>query len=107
MRNQAITQQFSFSEFVFSSNAEVEKRSARLRRASSGVAPEPSSHHLSAICGGKRFVGQGFRRDAENHTPEACDPRMAKLRPVPISEFVFSPNSEAGTRDSSSGILPE
>ena len=49
--------------------------SARLPRASAGVAPELSSHHLPAIGGGKKLAGRSFRRDAENHTPEACAPR--------------------------------
>src|ERR1017187_4206327 len=66
--------------------------SARVPRASSGVAPELSSHTLPGISGREKFAGRCFRRDAENHTPEACAPRDTPLRPFSTSEFGFNLN---------------
>ena len=34
-----------------------------------------------------KFVGRGFRRDAENYTPEACAPSMHLPRPFPVLFF--------------------
>jgi hypothetical protein len=78
------------SEFGLNPNSAVEMGSARLRRASSGVVPELSPHHLPSICGGKKFAGRSFRRDAENHTPEACAPRDFGLRSISNAEFGLS-----------------
>ena len=75
------------SEFGLNPNSAVEMGSARLRRASSGVVPELSPHHLPSICGGKKFAGRSFRRDAENHTPEACAPRDFGLCSVSTLEI--------------------
>src|ERR1039458_1033375 len=61
--------------------------SARVPRASSGVAPELLPHTLPGISRREKFAGRCFRRDAENHTPEACAPRNTPLRPFSISEF--------------------
>ena len=63
------------------------KGSARVPRASSGVAPELASPHLPGIMGGEKLVEPGFRRDAENHTPEARAPRNPKVRPMSVSQF--------------------
>ena len=49
--------------------------SARVPRASSGVAPELSSSIISGISTAKNFAGRGFWRDAKNHTRDACAPR--------------------------------
>ena len=54
---------------------EIEKGSARVPRAESGVAPDSSKTQTSA----EKLVEQGFRRDAENHTPEACAPQIIDL----------------------------
>src|ERR1017187_8131105 len=66
------------------------KGSARVPRASSGVAPELSSPTLPGISRKEKFAGRCFRRDAENYTPEACAPRNTPLRPLLISEFGLS-----------------
>jgi hypothetical protein len=71
--------------------AKVKMGSARLWRASSGVPPELSSHHLPEAGGVRKCAGRSFRRDAENHTPEACAPRNVAWRPVSISEFGLPP----------------
>src|ERR1017187_109015 len=63
------------------------KGSARVPRASSGVAPELASPHLPGIMGGEKLVEPGFRRDAENHTPEARAPRNPRVRPMSVSQF--------------------
>ena len=68
-------------------NAEVGAGSARGPRASLGSPPKLSSPILCPHCGDRNFAGRGFRRAAENGTPAACAPRIAGLRPVPISEF--------------------
>ena len=52
--------------------------SARVPRASSGVAPELWSPTISGISGGKKFAGRDFRRDAENHPPEAYAPQQPR-----------------------------
>src|ERR1017187_7251373 len=70
-----------------SPNSGIGMGSARVRRPSSGVAPELSSHTLPGISGREWFAGPCFRRDAENHTPEACAPRNTPLRPFSTSEF--------------------
>jgi hypothetical protein len=49
---------------------------------------------IPGISGAKKFAGRGFRRDAENHPPEACAPRNAPARPSSISEFGL--NSDCG-----------
>jgi hypothetical protein len=46
--------------------------STRVPRVSSGVAPELSSHQLNVFTIEEKLVERSFRRDAENHTPEAC-----------------------------------
>jgi hypothetical protein len=56
-------------------------------RVSSGVAPELSAHHQPAICRAETLVERSFRRDAENHTPEAYAPRDSQLRPFSIPKF--------------------
>ena len=61
--------------------------SARLRRASSGVAPELSFHTIFGIPGAKKFAGRCFRRDAENHMPEACAPQTSPLLPYLMAVF--------------------
>jgi len=61
------------------------KWSARIPRASSGVAPELSTHHL-IICRRQKMGGTISAR-RENHTPEACAPKSSPMRPVPPSEF--------------------
>jgi hypothetical protein len=73
----------------FNPNSEVGMGSARVARASSGVAPELLSHTTSGLLGATKFVGRCFRRDAENHTPEACAPQNAPSLPSPTSEFGF------------------
>jgi hypothetical protein len=37
--------------------------------------------------GGEKLVEPGFRRDAENHTPEARAPRNPRVRPMSVSQF--------------------
>ena len=76
----------------FDANAEVRMGSARLRRASSGVAPELSSSTIFGLSRGRNFVRQVFRRDAENHTPEARAPRHLPMFPRATSEFGFNPD---------------
>src|ERR1017187_8477806 len=61
--------------------------SARVPRASSGVAPELPSHTLAGISRSEKFTGRCFRHDAENLTPEACAPRNTPWRPFSTSEF--------------------
>ena len=61
--------------------AVAELGSARVPRASSGVAPELLSIHSAGQQGGEKLVEQSFRRDAENHTPEACATLAALLAP--------------------------
>src|ERR1039458_1939500 len=73
--------------FCLNPNSEAGMGSARVPRASSGVAPELSSHTLPGISRREKFVGRCFRRDAENHTPEACAPQNTPLCPFSISEF--------------------
>ena len=68
-------------------NAENAIGSARLWRASSGVAPEVSSHTILGLSRARNFVRRGFRRDAENHTPEARAPQNGPPFPPPTSEF--------------------
>ena len=60
--------------------------SARVPRARSGVAPElrRSNQNSGEV---EKFVGRNFRRDAENHTPEACATKNLPARLVSISEF--------------------
>jgi hypothetical protein len=70
--------------------SEKENGSARVTRASSGVAPGLLTHLLPGFYGGKKFVEQRFRRDAENHTPEAYAPLTLPSRPLPISQFGFN-----------------
>ena len=70
-----------------SPNSGIGMGSARVPRASSGVAPELPSHTLAGISRREKFAGRCFRRDAENHTPEACAPRDIPLRPFSTSEF--------------------
>src|ERR1039458_7144815 len=53
--------------------------SARVPRASSGVAPELSSSIISGISTAKNFVGQDFWRDAKNHTRDAHAPRQSSI----------------------------
>ena len=77
-------------EIHFSPNSEAGMGSARVPRASSGVAPELSSPISLGFSGGEKFAGQGFRRDAENHTPEAWAPRNTSCRPFSISDFGFN-----------------
>ena len=60
--------------------------SACLRRASSGVAPELSSHTIFDLARARNFGRRGFRRDAENHTPEARAPRYWPTFLRPSSE---------------------
>jgi hypothetical protein len=52
------------------------KGSARVPRAESGVAPDSLKTQTEKI------VGQSFRRDAENRTPEAC-------APLPVLRLIF------------------
>jgi hypothetical protein len=68
-------------------NFELEMGSARVPRASSGVAPEQLSHMLWGFPGGTKFGAWLFRRDAEKHTPEAYAPQNWTGRPPPPSEF--------------------
>jgi hypothetical protein len=70
--------------------------SAHVPRASSGVAPELSSTMLAGIAATEKFVGRGFRRDAENHTPEAHAPRNPRLHPLSISEFGSDLDAQVG-----------
>jgi len=49
--------------------------SARVARASPGVAPGLSSNHLPDIPREKKFLGQGFRRDAETTCQQRVLPR--------------------------------
>src|ERR1035437_4597152 len=65
----------------------MEIGSARVPRASSGVAPELLSHTLPGISGAKKFARRIFRRDAEKHVPEARAPQNAPPNPPSISEF--------------------
>jgi hypothetical protein len=55
------------------------KGSARVPRAGSGVAPEPPSSIIPEISTGENFVGRSFRRNAENHTRDACAPQPPRL----------------------------
>jgi F1F0 ATPase subunit 2 len=57
------------------SNLETKMGSARVPRASSGVAPELLPPEVSKISRAENFVERCFRRDAENHTPEARAPQ--------------------------------
>ncbi len=57
------------------SNFEKKIGSARVSRASSGVAPELLPPAMSKISRAENFVERCFRRDAENHTPEARAPQ--------------------------------
>ena len=52
------------------------KGSARVPRASSGVAPEPLADKFLNL------VERNFRRDAENHRPEACAPHESAHKHV-------------------------
>ena len=74
----------------FIPNSDVGIGSACLWRASSGVAPELSSHTIFELPRAWNFVRRGFRRDAENHTPEARAPRYGPtfLRPTPEVGFM-------------------
>ena len=45
--------------------------STRVARVESGVAPDSSADHFTV----QQMVREGFRRDAENCTPEACAPQ--------------------------------
>jgi hypothetical protein len=69
---------FIIARFIvmrLTSNLETKMGSARVPRASSGVAPEllpPATRKFSSA---ENFVERCFRRDAENHTPEACAPQ--------------------------------
>ena len=73
-------------------NPELRNRngSARVPRARSGVAPElrRSNQNLGEV---EKFVGRNFRRDAENHTPEACATKNLPARLVSISELGLNP----------------
>ena len=71
----------------FSPNSEIGLGSARVPRASSGVAPALSSLTIFEILSEEKFVDRRFRRDAENHTPEACAPRNATSPRYSIPEF--------------------
>ena len=73
-----------------SPNSEIGMGRARVSRASSGVAPELSSHTLSGVAGRKKWAGQSFRRDAENHPSEAYAPGPEGRHPVATSEFGIS-----------------
>jgi L-fuconolactonase len=64
-------------------NPETGPGRARVSRASPGVAPELSSHTIPVLDRTKNFVGRRFRRDAENHMPEACAPQsQSQLRGI-------------------------
>ncbi len=72
---------------TWNQDSKIGMGSARVSRASSGVAPELSSPHSNLSTAGrkfvaeKKFVARSFRRDAENDTPEACAPRIETRRP--------------------------
>ena len=55
--------------------------------AHSGVAPELSSPTIFGIPGAKGFAKHGFRREAENDTPEAGAPGFWSSRLFPTSEW--------------------
>jgi len=57
------------------SNFETRMGSARVPRASSGVAPELLSPAIPGLSSAEKSEGLCFRRGAENHTPEACAPQ--------------------------------
>jgi hypothetical protein len=77
---------------------------ARVSRADSGVPPGLSLHHLLGTDGIRKFAGRGFRRDAENHTPEACAPPELGS----AANFDFGVRVEcSGTRKVGSACLTE
>jgi hypothetical protein len=78
---------FEGANVCFNPEFRNETGSARVPRASSGVAPELSPPILSEISSGEKFVERGFRRDAENHTPEAYAPPKPPTPLLPIPEF--------------------
>jgi lysyl-tRNA synthetase class 2 len=53
----------------------IEKGSARVPRAESGVAPDSSKTQIPP----EKLDEQSFRRDTENRTPEACAPQIIDL----------------------------
>src|ERR1039458_2744889 len=55
-------------------NPDSEMGSARVPRVSSGVTPELTTATVSKLSDGEQLAERGFRRDAENHTPEAYAP---------------------------------
>src|ERR1039458_1430000 len=55
-------------------NPDSEMGSARVPRVSSGVTPELTTAIVSKLSDGEQLAERGFRRDAENHTPEAYAP---------------------------------
>jgi F1F0 ATPase subunit 2 len=64
-----------FTVMRLTANFETKMGSARVPRASSGVAPELLPPAMSEISRAENFVERCFRRDAENHTPEARAPQ--------------------------------
>ncbi len=72
--------------------SEIRMGSARVARARSGVAPELSSTQSNRWAGEEKFVRRSFRRDAENHTPEAYAPQVTTERTAPSSEFGMKTN---------------
>ena len=66
-------------QFSLDPERRVRKVTARLRHASSGVAPGLSSHHFPGFPGAGNLESRSFRRDAENHTPEAYAPQSLPI----------------------------
>ncbi len=69
---------FIIARFIvmrLTANLETKMGSARVPRASSGVAPELLPPATTKFSSAENFVERCFRRDAENHTPEAYAPQ--------------------------------
>jgi len=55
---------------------------ARVSRAIDGVAPSISFIHISQPLGERKIGPTNLRRDAANHTPEACAPLFNCIVPA-------------------------
>ena len=73
------------------SNLETRMGSARVPRASSGVAPEFLSPAIPGLSSAEKSEGLCFRRRAENHTPEACAPQPLEHHGSPAMEAGHAP----------------
>ena len=79
LKNLGLTQQDQGVDGVLQTslgqfNPDSEMGSARVPRVSSGVTPELTTAIVSKLSDGEQLAERGFRRDAENHTPEAYAP---------------------------------